>query len=254
MNCHLILCDIKEDLCKEWDAQIKQRLAPEEQSHFTVLPHSFQQYKGTFDCIVSPANSYARLDGSFDALISNMFCPPNPDAVTDYCQEYIHGIFNGYQVPGTCYMIPMSAFNEKRFNCKWIAHCPTMRVPMNCRWNKDIVYNCMWSLLNELRTHNTSKPQGQHIRTVLVTGLGTGIGRFPADTCASQMIVAYRHFVDNLRKTSHTTSWDEAIAKGLDLDETVRTVPFLSPSNYRERDLERSDQQYLKLKGTLQDR
>ncbi len=65
---------------------------------------------------------------------------------------------------------------------------------------------------------------------MFVTGLGTGVGRFPSETCAAQMILAYRHFVDAQAKVKgdHTTSWDEAFTKGLDLDETVRTAAFLS--------------------------
>lgn len=221
------MCDIKEDLCKEWDAAIKANLSADEQARFSVICAPLQQTKGTFDCIVSPANSYARLDGSFDLVISKTICPANPDAVTDYCQRFVHDAWNGYQVPGTCLIIPISDFGEKQFQVKYIAHCPTMRVPSNCRWNKDVVYNCMWSLFNAVRIHNKTNRHSP-IKSVFVTGLGTGIGRFPSDTCASQMILAYRHFVDTLAKKTLTTSWNEVYDKALDIDETVRTTAFLS--------------------------
>ncbi len=227
MDINFILCDIKEDLCKEWDAQIRAKLTPEEQARFSILSGPLQQLKGTFDCIVSPANSYARLDGSFDLVISKTICPGNPEAVTDYCQRYVQHAWNGYQVPGTCLLIPVSSFGEKRYQVKYIAHCPTMRVPGNCRWNKDIVYNCIWSLLNALRIHNRARPE-MAIKSVFVTGLGTGIGRFPSETCAAQMILAYRHFMDHLAKTDVTTSWNEVFQLGLDIDETIRTTAFLS--------------------------
>jgi O-acetyl-ADP-ribose deacetylase (regulator of RNase III) len=66
------------------------------------------------------------------------------------------------------------------------------------------------------------------IKSVFVTGLGTGIGRFPSETCAAQMILAYRHFMDHLAKKEVTTSWDEVFQLGLDIDETIRTAAFLS--------------------------
>ncbi len=78
----------------------------------------------------------------------------------------------------------MTSFGEQRFQCKYIAHCPTMRVPSNCRWNKEIVYNCMWSLLNELRVHNAVR-KTVPITRVFVTGLGTGIGGFPSQNMCS---------------------------------------------------------------------
>lgn len=231
-NVQFILCDIKDDLCREWNTEILNKLTTEQQKQFVVFNDRLSEYPGKFDCIVSPANSYARLDGSFDYYISDMFCHDFPGAVTDHCQEYLHAIYNGYQTPGTCLLIPMQQFGDNKFKCKWIAHCPTMRMPSNCKWNKDVVYNCMWNLLCEVDRHNKYRKgdgsKNNLITSVFLTGLGTGVGGFPANTCASQMILAYKHYRENLVKVSPTTSWPQATAFGMDIDETIRTSSFLS--------------------------
>jgi hypothetical protein len=47
------------------------------------------------------------------------------------------------------------------------------------KWDKDVVYNCMWNLLVQLCQHyaeddaDLSKPP---IKKVLMTGLATGVG------------------------------------------------------------------------------
>ena len=221
-----IFCDLNADICTEWQSAINGMLTTEQRSHFVILNGRLQDVKETFDCIVSPANSYSRLDGSFDAIISDMFCPGNGSAVTDFCQEYIYAIYNGYQVPGTALLIPMQPFADNVAKCRYILHCPTMRTPSNCRWNHEVVYNCMWNLMCELRRHNVISTD--KIVKVLVTGLGTGIGKFPSETCAKQMVLAYAHFMRNLIKPSKTTSWGEARDDGLDIEQTYRTMSFLA--------------------------
>jgi len=232
-NVHFIFCDIQDSLCKQWNIHIR-KLDTNLQKHFTVFNDRLSEYPGKFDCIVSPGNAQARLDGSFDYFISDMFCHDNPSIVTDFCQETLYAIYNGYQVPGTCLLIPMHNFSEQKFKCRYIAHCPTMRTPSNCKWNKEIVYNCMWSLLCEIERHNIyrAKNKGNDIITsVFMTGLGTGVGGFSSETCAAQMVLAYKHFIENKIKVSNcitTTSWNEAYAKGIDIDETIRNYSFLT--------------------------
>lgn len=221
MDITFILCDPKLDLCNEWKMNIEQNFeTPEERSKFCVVHGYLQNISTTFDCIVSPANSYARLDGAFDLVISMMFAPDDEDAVTTHCQTYLHAIMNGYQMPGTSLLIPMHPFINNRNHCKYIAHCPTMRKPGNCRWNKEVVYNCMWNLLCELRRHNTCT--NDPIKRVFITGLGTGIGNFPSEICASQMILAYKHFVRNLTKVSPKTSWEMILDDSLYIEKTYQ--------------------------------
>lgn len=225
MDVRFILCDPKNDLCKKWVQSINSLLIPEQRSHFTIHNGVLSDIKESFDCIVSPANSYGKLDGAMDLVISKMFCLENYDAVVNHCQEYLYSIYNGFQPTGTALLIPMHPFSGNIYKCKWIMHCPTMRTPSNCTWNKEVVYNCMWSLLCELWRQNTVKSKNE-IKTVFITGLGTGIGNFPSETCAQQMILAYKHFLSNLSKTEKCTSWQEIKNLGLDIDGTCRNRAF----------------------------
>ncbi|WP_414620969.1 macro domain-containing protein [Calothrix sp. CCY 0018] len=79
-------------------------------------------------------------------------------------------------------------------NCKhpFLAHTPTMRVPMSIA-GTDVPYVAMWAMLLAVRRHNQ---YSQHqINTVACPGLGTGIGRVDYDEAARQMAIAYDHFL-----------------------------------------------------------
>jgi O-acetyl-ADP-ribose deacetylase (regulator of RNase III) len=151
-----------------------------------------------------------------------MFSPGYPETSIHHVQNVLYQKFNGYQIIGTCEIIPMHKFNN---NCKWLAHIPTMRQPSNSRWYKDLVYNCMYSLLNSIYLHNKQYPSNK-IQSVFLAGFATGIGRFPTSVAASQMILAYKHFSNNLQKSTKTTSWKEITSVGLDLDEITRVQGF----------------------------
>lgn len=63
-------------------------------------------YQGDFrevraDCLVSPANSYGRMDGSLDALTSERL-PRVQLAVSQRLARQ----FSGYQPVGTCAVVP----------------------------------------------------------------------------------------------------------------------------------------------------
>lgn len=221
-----VLCDINESLCNEWKSCITSMLNSEEQERFVIFNDSLSKYNEKFDCIVSPANSICRLDGSFDYHISKLFDKNDVSSVTKHVQQNIYALYNGLQIAGTCALTNMHSFNESKHGCRYIATCPTMRLPSSCIWNKEVVYNCMWSLLCEIRRHNTYN--GDSIKSVFMTGLGTGVGQFPPSACAAQMILAYRHFFDNLHKFSKTTSWNEGISQGNDIE---NVAPKHEPSS-----------------------
>jgi O-acetyl-ADP-ribose deacetylase (regulator of RNase III) len=219
---HFILCDIKEDLCQEWSRYIEYYKL--DKSLFTIFHGKMDEYKGTFDCIVSPANVFGKLDGSFDLVISKMFSPNDYNISVDYVQDILHNNFNGFQPTGTSIMIPMNQFPNK-YNCHLLAHTPTMRQPSNITWNKEIVYTCMYSLLNSIVLHK--RRNDSKLEKVFITGLGTGIGRYPAAVCAGQMLLAYSHFIENLNKNSSRTEWSEIVRKGMDLEELNRSNAFV---------------------------
>jgi len=218
---HFIFCDLNAKLCKQWDECIKTIIPEDKQSLFTVFNGPLDKYEGKFDCIVSPANSAIRLDGSFDNVISKMFSPSHRGAVTEHCQKYVYGINNGYLAPGMCLLVPMHHFDEEKFGCKYIALCPTMRIPDDCTWNKEVVYNCMWNLLAELWRHARRKNGKDEITSVLITGLGTGVGGFSVESCARQMTVAWKHFHDNLQKEENRTSWADMYSRDREISKCI---------------------------------
>ncbi|OBZ71364.1 hypothetical protein A0H81_08767 [Grifola frondosa] len=215
-----LLFDVWTDLVDEW-RQAFAALVPEEcQAHVTILETTLSELKppnASFDCIVSPANSFGRFDGGFDQILSDVLAPPDdPSALTRAAQSVLYHRWRGFAPPGTCTLIPLSdtpcATNP--FACRFVALCPTMRFPSSVAWHKEIVYNCVWSLLVEIDEHNTraaSDPVLSPIETVVMTGLATGIGCVSANQCAKQTALAFAHYYDaktNPGKWSAMT-WDD---------------------------------------------
>jgi O-acetyl-ADP-ribose deacetylase (regulator of RNase III) len=101
-----------------------------------------------------------------------------------------------------------------------------MRIPENVVWNREVVYNCMWSLLVSLEKHNEEADDGTKIRKVLMTGFGTGTGGVSAERCAHQMALAIRDFIDaceNVEKW-RAIKWADV----MDLTQDCRRTHILS--------------------------
>lgn len=74
-----------------------------------------------------------------------------------------------------------------------------MRTPEYIRWNKEIVYNVIWSLLNALDQHNRTAHPEDRIKKVLLPGMGTGVGRISHRLCAQQTALAFKDFYEAKR-------------------------------------------------------
>jgi O-acetyl-ADP-ribose deacetylase (regulator of RNase III) len=219
-----ILCDPKKVLADAWRDNIQRHLPASDAAQFTVREGVLDDVPDTFDCIVAAANSFGIMNGASDLVISNMFCPGNIEAVIDTVQRHLHRTWNGFQPVGTCEIVPMAGFGQNRFSCKYIAHTPTMRTPMNVRWDKEVVYRCFWSLLNSIARHNESQPAEKRIRSVLCFGLATGVGAFPVDVCAAQMILAWKNFNQRATTAFRPIDWKAAYGESLDIEETHRVA------------------------------
>ncbi|KAG6374756.1 macro domain-like protein [Boletus reticuloceps] len=207
-------------LVKEWQHAFAQHLQPKDLERFTFVETRLSQLQAesadhaTFDCIVSPANSYGIMDGGFDYYLSKALSPPGDFlALTRLVQAAIRKRYYGFAPPGSCILVPGLPPND--FACKTIAVCPTMRYPENITWHKDIVYNTMWSLLVELEHWNKRVSVEDRINRVVMSGLGTGAGRIPATECARQMALAVKHFLYGRREEGDGEedifSWDKAL-------------------------------------------
>ncbi|MEH2372547.1 macro domain-containing protein [Nostoc sp.] len=158
------------------------------QQHFNYLPNveivnNYFEWLPDFDCMVSPANSFGMMDGGIDAAIIRFFgCSLMARVQGRILEDYL-----GEQPVGTSMIVETGHYKHP-----FLAHTPTMRVPMIIA-GTDIPYVAMWAMLLAVRHHNQHAEQ--KINTIACPGLGTGIGRVPYTEAARQMALAYDHFL-----------------------------------------------------------
>jgi O-acetyl-ADP-ribose deacetylase (regulator of RNase III) len=176
----LILVDPKEALCRAW------RSAFEKSPGVSVVCGRFEELP-EFDCMVSAANSFGLMDGGVDLAITRFFGVQLMERVqTHILQEYL-----GEQPVGTSLII-----ETRHPRHPFIAHTPTMRVPMAIS-TTDNVYLAMWAMLLAVRRHNASS--STRITKLACPGLGTTTGRVAPDEAARQMALAYNWYLRPLK-------------------------------------------------------
>jgi O-acetyl-ADP-ribose deacetylase (regulator of RNase III) len=136
-----------------------------------------------FDCMVSAANSFGLMDGGVDAAIIRFF----GSSLMERVQQRILQEYLGEQPVGTSIIVETG--HPKHL---FVAHTPTMRVPMPIA-RTDNVYCAMWAMLLAVRVHN--QRDARLIEVVACPGLGTATGRVPPEGAARQMALAYRNFL-----------------------------------------------------------
>ncbi|EQL35364.1 hypothetical protein BDFG_02870 [Blastomyces dermatitidis ATCC 26199] len=197
-----------------------------------------------FDLVVSPANSYGRLDGAFDDAISRVFCLPhhNYDTLTNAAQKTLYEHWRGYAPPGTCTLVPLPEEIVKTGRalggCRWVALCPTMRMPENVVWDREVVYKCVWALMVEVERWNRRVREGEEKRgqqgvvgvegeegsregegkeeenkkkridRILMPPLAVGVGNVSKERWAAQTVLAMKHFVDALERPEKWANLD----------------------------------------------
>jgi O-acetyl-ADP-ribose deacetylase (regulator of RNase III) len=172
----LILVDPNPDLCRAFKKHFKGL------TKVKVINGLFEQLP-EFDCVVSAANSFGLMDGGVDLSIVGFFGVE----VMDRVQQHIIDEYMGEQPVGTSFILDTGHIRHP-----FVAHTPTMRVPMSITFT-DNVYVAMWAMLLAVRKHN--KNNEQKILTVACPGLGTATGRVPVEEAARQMALAYRNYL-----------------------------------------------------------
>jgi len=178
MKLKLVLVDPLDEVCAAWKEHF------EELPGVKIVNGQFETLRA-FDCMVSAANSFGLMDGGVDLSIIRFFGYELMDRV----QERVLADYLGEQPVGTCFIIETG--HEAH---PYLAHTPTMRVPMPVT-RTDNVYRAMWAMLLAVRLHNRSS-KARTIKTVACPGLGTATGRMPPREAARQMAAAYRHFLE----------------------------------------------------------
>jgi O-acetyl-ADP-ribose deacetylase (regulator of RNase III) len=172
----LILVDPNPAICNAWKEYFQNL------SDIDIVNDYFESLQD-FDCMVSAANSFGLMDGGVDLSITRYF----GDDLMLRVQERIITEYFGEQPVGTCMIVPTEHPKHP-----FIAHTPTMRVPMAIAYT-DHAYLAMWALLRELHRHNQTA--ASKIEIVACPALGTGYGRVPPREAARQMALAYRNFL-----------------------------------------------------------
>lgn len=152
----LVLVDPIAELCNEW------RLRFEGMPDVEVVNGSFENL-AEYDCMVSAGNSSGLMDGGVDGAIPRYFGLDLMNRV----QTHIIQQYRGEQPIGTSFITPQHPF---------LAHTPTMRVPMAIA-TTDNVYQAMWAMLLAVWHHNQS--QQQTISTIACPDLRTATGQVP---------------------------------------------------------------------------
>lgn len=196
----LILVDPYDALCEEFEVYFN-RFADASVvcDRFEALPE--------FDCMVSAANSFGLMDGGVDLAITNFFGVELMDAV----QRHVIDHYRGEQPVGTSFIIETG--HDKH---PFLAHTPTMRVPMTIAAT-DNVYNAMYAMLLAVWRHNQTA--ARKIRAVACPGLGTATGGVSPRDAARQMSLAYDHFLTPPQQINwpYARTRQQAIGLGGDL-------------------------------------
>jgi O-acetyl-ADP-ribose deacetylase (regulator of RNase III) len=137
----------------------------------------------TFDCVITAGNSFGLMDAGMDLAVVRFFGPH----VMELIQKQILQDYLGEQPVGTCIIVPTSHATHP-----FVAHAPTMRVPMNIQ-GTDHVYLAMWAALTAAHRHNRS--ESRQIESIACPGLGTGTGGMDLAEAALQICLAYEHYL-----------------------------------------------------------
>src|SRR5712692_8004571 len=132
------------------------------------------------DAVVSPANSYGFMDGGIDALYMSHF----GDEIQTRVRRQIYDQHAGKLLVGVADIVETG-----HHTIPFLIAAPTMRVPMVLRDSPNAYLAARAVFLLLLRGTFTSGAYAgeriaDHVRTVALPGLGTGVGRIGFNTCA----------------------------------------------------------------------
>ena len=203
MTFKLILSAISPDLFEAF----KKHFAQFKQVEVVNVP--FEKVMHRSDCVVSAANSFGLMDGGVDQCITDYFGVQMMKRV----QQMVIEEYWGEQPVGTSmivrgnenYEFDTSIPNKPKLKKnKYVAHTPTMRIPMDIN-KTSYVYSAMKAMLIAVEQHNKmydvftsngSEYEDTRIDVVVCPGLGTNAGRVPAEEAAKMMSLALYHFLN----------------------------------------------------------
>ena len=164
------LCSRDEQMIVEWQKEFGQY-------PWVQVVHG-DIFNQRADAVVSPANSFGCMDGGLDYQLSEFF----GWGLQKKVQRIIREKHDGELLVGQAEIVETG-----RSEFPYLISAPTMRVPMPI---KDTVnpYLAMRAIFRAVKEYNASE---MRVRSVVIPGLGTGVGEVPFEVAARQMRVAY---------------------------------------------------------------
>jgi O-acetyl-ADP-ribose deacetylase (regulator of RNase III) len=185
----ILLCDINPDIVDCWN-----ELLPSIHSEkFDIEVHlcSFLALKA--DALVSPANSFLFMNGGIDYPIREYINSQaeNVDIVAQI-QKTIRNseVYNGEVLVGDALITKI-----KTENYSYLISAPTMRVPGDISYTSN-VFLSIRATLSKILLHNKAYGilNDHPIKSVLIPGMGTGVGGVTPESCALQTKTAIEFF------------------------------------------------------------
>jgi O-acetyl-ADP-ribose deacetylase (regulator of RNase III) len=144
------------------------------------------------DAMVSPANSFGIMDGGLDLAIRDTI----GRGIQQKVQQVVLDRHHGEMHVGSAEVV-----ETDHPQWPYLIVAPTMRIPEGVAYTTHS-YLAFRATLLAISRFNSEK--GQPIRSVLVPGLGTGVGGMAPRRCAAQMRMAY----DQVRSPARIPSFE----------------------------------------------
>lgn len=150
-------------------------------------------------CVVSPANSFGIMDGSYDLAITHWY----GDQLQERVQKYIIENFYGEQPIGTSFIV------EAGKDAQYLIHTPTMQTSQPLVDSR-VIYQCMRSTLIEAKKNN--------IKSILIPMFGGTCGLVKPQLVAKMMWKGY----EQLKNPPKSIDWEYAEKVKLILESDFR--------------------------------
>ena len=151
------------------------------------------------DAIVSPANSFGYMNGGIDFAISKNL----GWHIEKKLQKIIREKYFGELLVGQAEII-----TTENLNFPYLISAPTMRTPMTILRSPNI-YLSMKAILLLLKYGKFDNGEliKTKIKSVAISGLGTGVGQVPPIVCAKTMRIAWEDVISE--KFATEKGWEE---------------------------------------------
>lgn len=171
----ILLVDSDASLVQAWEQAFAE--FPE------VVPSNEDYFSVQADAMVSPANCFGIMDGGLDRAIRSHLGSRVQGNVQKEILEQYHG-----ELPvGTAVIV-----KTESLLWPYLVAAPTMRIPESVAQSIN-AYLAFRAILLEVRRFNQAG-SSPRIKSIICSGLGTGIGQMSARRCAGQMRIAYNQF------------------------------------------------------------